>query len=173
MPGGRFPEQRQALLHEPCVPSRSILLDERTEMARGIESCRDVRRMEAHQRRQGARLGHGGARRLQEERRQANGLVADLQANGGFLPRDMRFSIAARPVRNASAISPAPKPQRMLSTSATWASSDKRGWQHENIIRSCSSRIVDAANASARAPVCPSIAAALRPPCGTDTQIGS
>ena len=65
-----------------------------------------------------------------------------------FFPREIRFSIAARPRRNAPAISCAPKPHRMLRMSPTCASWDSRGSQQENIIRSCSSRIEWAANAS-------------------------
>jgi hypothetical protein len=47
----------------------------------------------------------------------------------------MRFSIAAR-VPTKAATSSTPKLHRMWSISATCASSDKRGWQQENIIRS-------------------------------------
>ena len=54
-------------------------------------------------------------------------------------PAADRFSMAASELRNAAAISSTPKPHRMLSTSATCASSGSRGWQHENIMRSCSS----------------------------------
>ena len=53
-----------------------------------------------------------------------------------FFVREMRFWIAASVLRNALAISFTPKPHKMLSTSATCASSVSRGWQQENIMRS-------------------------------------
>jgi hypothetical protein len=48
----------------------------------------------------------------------------------------IRFSVAAKPLTNAPAISPTLNPQRICSTSATRASSRSRGWQQENIMRS-------------------------------------
>ncbi len=62
-----------------------------------------------------------------------------LEAARTFLPRTMRFSVAARELRNAAATSLTLKPQRMLRMRATWAGSFRRGWQQENIMRSSSS----------------------------------
>ncbi len=53
----------------------------------------------------------------------------------------MRFSIAACVLTKAAATSSTLKPHRMWSMSATCATSGRRGWQQENIMRSSSSRI--------------------------------
>src|SRR5262249_48410527 len=57
----------------------------------------------------------------------------------------MRFPIAACLLTKAPATSSMLKPQRMWRINATCASSDSRGWQHENIMRSRSSLIASGA----------------------------
>ena len=55
--------------------------------------------------------------------------------------RVSRLAIAASEVRNARAISPGLKPQRVLSASATCISCGMSEWQHVNIMRKRSSLI--------------------------------
>ncbi len=168
---GRKLQELQSFDYELLIPLRSILVQERAQVARCVDAGGQARRVERHQGGERACHGRRPERVLQEHRGEMHCLPAKFNTDCRLSRRTVvafvkqqveravdgwktrgelggRFSIAAWVLTNALAISLTLKPHRMWRTSATCASSGNRGWQQENIMRSRSSLIAVAAKSS-------------------------
>ena len=67
--GGREIEQSLSFGDEMCIPSRTILIEERAQVARRVNARRQTRRVQAHQRGKRVRRRRRGERMLAEQRR--------------------------------------------------------------------------------------------------------
>ena len=65
------------------IPQRTILIEQRAELAGGIDARRQTRRVEIHQRTQRARRRHIAEAMLREQARQPNRLAAEVHAHDG------------------------------------------------------------------------------------------
>src|SRR5690348_14806577 len=65
----RLLEQSEAVRYQRAVPGRSILVDERAQIAGAVEPAREARRVQAHERRERVRRWRAGTRIAGEELR--------------------------------------------------------------------------------------------------------